>query len=129
MNDVKAHPYYWAVNGPPLGVWQTDLGTASALMRDAFTMRSDGTGELREVSMMQGERVSPFIWQHSDPGVLCIQASYGGEPVENDEWETIRYCADWSETDVGSACPVLRNLDSDRFWILVGSVQLVKRAD
>jgi hypothetical protein len=119
----------WAVEGPPVGIWSTELGTAGVLMSDTLCLRHDGTGYLSSASVLRGEETYPLRWRHEGPGVLRIAVRLpGDDPLIDDphatEWETVRYAAAVAVTDVGSR-PVLRNVDDDSFWSLAGPVALI----
>src|SRR5262252_2966115 len=54
----------WAVDGPPIGVWTTVLGTADILMRDTLWLLSDGAGYLHSQSALHGTESFPVMWKH-----------------------------------------------------------------
>ena len=129
MNEGE-HPYAWAVDGPPLGVWRTELGSASALMGDVLTLVPDGTGSLASRSALHGEERVPIVWRHRGPGHLELVAFLPDETPErmdDDMWEPVRYVAAWLESDTGTRSPILRSVDRESFWTLSGPVQLAGR--
>ena len=130
--SATEHPYAWAVDGPPLGVWRTALGSASALVGDVLTLTMDGTGTLESSGALRGEERLPLLWRHLKSGHLELVTLLPGESaerVDDDMWEPVRYGADWLETDAGPRSPILRNLDRETFWTLSGPVQLAGRSD
>jgi len=51
----KPDTYQWAVDGPSVGIWRTNSGSATMLMSSVLTLRSNGTGTLVEHSTLFGE--------------------------------------------------------------------------
>jgi len=41
---MKPDTYQWAVEQGPIGVWQTNSGSATVLMSNVLTLSPDGTG-------------------------------------------------------------------------------------
>ncbi len=118
----------WAVDGPPIGLWGTFLGSFDGLMQDRLSIRPDGTGFLYSRSPMRGEETLPILWRHPEAGLLEVAAMYPfDDPLEEPQFETVRYRAAVREADVGGSTPVLENCDDDVFWGLVGPIALVSR--
>ena len=100
--------YQWAVDNPPIGIWQTNSGSATVLMSSVLTILPDGTGSYMQRSTSQEGEFS-IIWRHR-PGELQIYQGNEEHPVpvyEND-WEIFRYRADWRQYGIGSG-PILIN--------------------
>lgn len=121
----------WAVEGPPLGLWVTNKGTADQLMRDSLYMAPNGTGFVRTQSLLRGEETLPIMWRHRGPGLLSIaQLLPEDDPEADPEWEKVRYTDAATSNDVADNIRVLKNIDNDTFWTLTGPVSfLSKTAD
>ena len=118
----------WAVDGPPIGVWLTANGTFDNMMQDRLSLRADGTGYLYSRSALRGEETLSLVWRQSEPGVLKVDIFFpDDDPDRPYEWESVRYVAAMRENDVGGAVPVLKNVDEDVFWTLVGPIALASR--
>jgi hypothetical protein len=128
----------WAVNGPPAGVWITELGTANCLMLDTLRLHADGTGELTNWSAMRGEEHISLLWRYIGPGELQINAKYpdmdttlgnADADVDAPNWETVRYAAGFRSNDVAQNFPALHNTNAatERFWNLCGPVVFASR--
>jgi len=115
----------WAVDGPPIGIWQTFNGTFDIMMQDRLSLRHGGTGYLCSRSVLQGEEIFSILWRQTEPGVLKLDMFFpDDDPERPNVWETVRYVATTTERDVGGVVPVLRNVDEDVFWTLVGPIVL-----
>ena len=114
----------WAVDGPPIGIWTTVQGTFDVIMQDTLWLLSDGTGYLQSRSALRGTERFPVKWKQVQPGTLLMAILYPGDDLNADtEWETVLYCNAVTRIDAGGAhVPVLRNIDDNRFWNLVGPI-------
>ncbi len=118
----------WAVEGPPIGIWATSNGTFNNMMQDQLTLRPDGTGHLNSRSVLRGEEYFPVMWQQVEPGVVKIDMLFpDDDPQRDNDWETVRYGATIKTNDVGGSVPVLKNVDDDVFWTLIGPIELRSR--
>ena len=118
----------WAVDEPPIGVWATSNGTFDTMMQDRLSFRPDGTGYLYSRSVLRGEETFPVMWEQVEPGVLKIDMLFpDDDPNRPNDWETVRYTASMKANDVGGSVPVLKNVDEDVFWTLVGPIELRSR--
>ena len=131
QNSIKQpqkHPYEWAYNCPPVGRWQTSLGTGSQIIGEVLTLTKNGTGELFSFSPMTGRETLPIIWRFVSPGKMQLTIYYEEfhEDYKNlDEvMETVSYRLDWIVTDIGKV-PVLVNTDDNNFWTLSGPIQFL----
>lgn len=131
------HPYDWAIDNPPLGVWRTAEGSFSNVMGAVLTIRADGTGEVLHYSGFRGDHEREILWQFEAPGGLRIYEIDEEHPVPEieDDWDSFRYRTDWRVFDVGSG-PVLVNdwvedgwLKADGFWQFEGPIHLVSGAE
>jgi hypothetical protein len=123
----RSNVLLWAVDGPPVGVWQTFLGTADALMQDTLWLAPDGTGYLKHYSTMSGEEILPVMWQQPRKGILTMTMLLPGEdPNSEPEWDTFKYrCLVIRADSGGEEVPVLCNETGDQFWDLVGPISYI----
>ena len=133
----KPDTYQWAVDNPPIGIWQTQSGSATMLMSSVLTISPNGTGSYVQRSTMQEGEFS-IIWRHR-PGELQIfeRIEDYPEPVYDNDWNVFRYRADWREYDIGAG-PILVNdgikpesvaCPKDGFWIFDSPIALIGRAE
>lgn len=126
MDPHSAKDLSWAVNGPPLGVWTTALGTAEVLIRDVLTLLPNGTGFLESRSALRGVERFPVMWKHLQPGKLELARLLPeDDPMAEPEWEPVHYCLANVEDDFGRRSQVLRNIANDVFWVLAGPVKFL----
>ena len=113
--DSAPHPYHWAVEGPPIGRWQTASGSFEVAMQTHIVFHSNGTGELQQGNAFGLREPIPFEWKHISSGELRVFLIYPDIPLteqvlekDNDEnWNKISYTTDTITTDVGTfAVPV-----------------------
>jgi hypothetical protein len=76
-NDLE-----WAVEGPPVGMWLTALGSFDLLMQDTLWLAPDGTGYLQRRSVMSGGETFPVLWKQPRSGTLAIVMLF----PEDDPW-------------------------------------------
>lgn len=132
--DAKAdeHPYMWAVNGPPLGEWATEMGGVNNAMQTTLIFNSDGTGKEIHRSALSGTEELRLAWHFVEPGHLKIFVHEPGDGPDaiNDtaNWMTERYKADWVQGEFDKI-PVLRHVEFDNFKGLPAPITLVRRAD
>jgi len=130
------HPYDWAIEHGPIGVWQTASGTANVLMHSVLTLSQDGTGSVAHHSTLSGQETFSLLWRFDRAGEFKLYQ--GNEdyphPQNEDEWDVFNYRADWRTFDTGSG-PVLVNdavddgwLTKDGFWRLDSPVLLLSRS-
>jgi hypothetical protein len=104
------------------------MGTGNSLMQDTLCLRPDGTGYVKNASVLRGEETLPVLWRHETPGQLNLATLLPDEDPEDPEllWEHIRYCAAVIATDVGPI-EALKNIENDVFGLLVGPITLLSR--
>jgi len=130
--NTNEHPYDWAVSGTPLGVWQTHDGSFSNMMSSVLTIRSDGTGSLKDQSALRGEESWDLVWRHLSPGHLQVVQFWEDKDKQNFSeylWEDIHYAAEWCSGDTQDRIPVLKDTRAEAFWNLLSPIKLVARAD
>jgi hypothetical protein len=126
MNQNPAKDLAWAVDGPPVGVWTTSLGTADAVLQDVLCLLPNGTGFLQTRSALRGIERFPVMWKHPQAGALELAMLLpGDDPNEEPEWEPVRYASAEVEDDTGGRLLVLRNTATDGFWSLAGPVKFL----
>lgn len=135
------HPYQWAVDGPPIGHWQTASGSAEVVMQFHFIFREDGTGEVRSGNALGLNEPVAFEWRQKRSGHLKLFSLYADIPDAEHaaykhldvNWDNVRYSADYIETDTGKI-PILRdnspaypNTFPVSFWDTHFAITLVSR--
>lgn len=124
MDSHSANDLKWAVDGPPIGVWTTSLGTADVLMSDVLTLLPNGTGFLESRSALHGVERFPVMWKHRQPGRLELARLLPeDDPMAEPEWEPVHYGLAEINDDFGRRCQVLRNMAGEVFWVLAGPVK------
>jgi hypothetical protein len=125
---ITADGILWAVDGPPVGIWGTSMGTGDILMRDVLCLRPDGTGYVINMSVLRGNETLPVLWRHEAPGQLELATLLPDDDPEDPDllWQHIDYCAAIVATDVGNI-ETLKNIDNDVFGMLVGPIALLSR--
>ena len=120
--DGEKHPYEWAVNGSPIGAWETRWHVP---MHDALRLDENGTALWVSHSGMRGEERFHLEWRHEGPGRIRIRYLDEDEfpPARGDEqYGVIRYEADWIPGGDGERTPVLRSANTDGFWMLLAPI-------
>jgi hypothetical protein len=118
----------WAVDGPPIGVWRTELGTADVLMSDTICFLPDGAGYWLQHSALSGADVFGILWKHVEPGVLGLEWLFEAESEDEDEdgdeitFGRVRYRAATVQTDASAGVHILRDVDGEKFWWLAGPI-------
>ena len=140
---VAPHPYQWAVEGPPVGRWQTASGSFEVAMQSHFVFHPNGTGELVQGNAFGLEQPILFEWKHISSGELRVFTKYADIPLTEQEleknneenWSTVSYTADTITNDAG-AFPVLRDKTPSfpdtfpvSFWDTHFAITLVSRED
>jgi hypothetical protein len=112
-----------AQNGP-VGRWKTVPGTHIVLFDGSIWFDADGSGEMRQRSVLGGVHQERFRWRSDERGTVMCQPiedepilSDAGEP-ETSSWFRIRFCFEQYETDVGTYW-VMRERGHDGFWDLM----------
>ena len=133
---MKPDTYQWAVEQGPIGVWQTNSGSATVLMSNVLTLSPDGTGTVAYYATLTDDAEFPLFWRFDQPGELRlfqIDEDYPA-PQKDDDWEVFRYRADWREFDIGAG-PVLVNdgIENDSgaypingFWVFDSPIELIQ---
>ena len=140
MRD-KPHPFQWAVDNPPIGIWDTAAGSFDVVMQSRFSFFPDGSGEVAVGNAFGFDLPHRFEWTHPSPGELKIFlidpkisfAENADEKLDEMNWEKIMYTTDIVETDVG-VIPVLRDVNASfpdafpiSFWDTHNPITLVSR--
>ncbi|MEY4561627.1 MAG: hypothetical protein RLZZ618_904 [Pseudomonadota bacterium] len=123
MNLADEHWRHAILTHGPRGMWRTVPGTHTQLFDEAIRFDTDGSGEMRQRSVMSGETALKFSWRATAYGVIecqpvCDTPSFDddGEPEASD-WFRIRFEFRELTTDAGTSW-VLQERDADGFWEL-----------
>lgn len=135
----KPETYQWAVDGPPIGVWKTNSGSATFLMSSVLTISPNGVGTRVDHSRLFADFTTSLFWRMLVPGELQLFESDEDypRPVYDNDWSVFRYRADWKVYDIGAG-PVLINdgieeeggiFPKNGFWMFDSPVELIGRAE
>lgn len=132
----------WAVDGPPIGLWQTVCGTADMLMQDTLWLLPGGKGHLQTRSVLRGVEHFPVLWRHVEPGALLMRMIFpdgyldeeedypDDDPDAEPEWDRVEYCADTVKIDVaGVTVHVLHTVGYKEFWGMTGPIGFISPID
>ena len=135
------HPYQWAVDGPPFGIWQTAGGSFDVVQKSRIAFNPNGTGEIIDGNAFGFDVPRTFEWIHKSAGVLSVfvfdseisNSENANERSNEINWESIDYTTDIIETDVGTI-PVLWDVNPSfpdsfpvAFWYTNNPITLVSR--
>jgi|WetSurMetagenome_2_1015567.scaffolds.fasta_scaffold772889_1 hypothetical protein len=92
------------------GSWHSCQGTSDMLMSEEWVFLPNGTGRIKQRSVMSGEEIQEFLWKRKGP--FCIEIAYDGK--EDDDgapwWVATPYSFCMVENDCGTF-PVLVQCD------------------
>ena len=131
------HPYRWAVDIAPVGVWRTHAGSLDQLGGTTLTLSKYGSRQVAVIRRISPDERVPLVWRYDGTGSLRLYARFDeGEAVPQDEseWDVFDFRAAWRDVD-GRRIPVLVNATvtdgwykRGGFWTLQDPIVLVARA-
>ena len=68
----KPETYQWAVDGPPIGVWRTNSGKATATDVECANYLPNGVASLVEHSSLFADETISLLWRVLVPGELQL---------------------------------------------------------